>query len=404
MPEDKKITILFLIDHFRFVGGTENHLVRLVKGLDPERFSALVVGFDVKKFSLIDELEASGVKVAHIPVGRFYNWDAIRKGRILSRLIKENHVDIVQTYHVKSDTYGSLVARWAGVRRIVSSKRDRGHSKTRFHFWLNRLVNPLVSGFIVVSDAVKQVIEEKEGVSSGNITTIYNGVDSGKFHPPDRAAYAARRAELGIRESDIVLGSVAWFRPEKGHEILFRTIERIHLSIPRLRFIVVGDGPLKNRYTDFAREKGFLHKMILPGAIEDVRGHLQAMDIACLVSESEGFSNAVLEKMATGLPMIVTDVGGNAEAVINGYNGVVIPPGNVDALAEAIRDLVDHPSKREEMGRRSRQRVEEVFSVRKMVRSHETYYENLMAHPQKGGHAAWKVIKRVQHGIRGILG
>ncbi len=377
-----KINILFIIDQIWHAGGTETHLARLVKHLNKERFKSYIVTFDTRALSLIKQIEESGTPVIHIPVGRYYTWNAFKKGVVLSRMIKRNQIDIVQTYHFKSDTYGALIARLSGVKRLVSSKRDTGDLKAPFHFLLNRLVNPLVKGIIVVADAVGQVVSENEKLPSKKLTTIYNGVDLKKFQPPGKEESLKCKKKLGLEGSDFIIGTVAWFRPEKNYAIFFEAVETLSRIIPNLKVVALGDGPLLNTFKELSEIKGFSKFTLFPGGVDDVRPYLNAMDVACLVpGENEGFSNSVLEKMATGLPLVVTDIGGNSEAVVNGYNGIVIPPNDSRALAEAIVDLYNHPEKRKAMGANSRKRVEELFSIEKMVQQYEAYYEKIMTMP-----------------------
>lgn len=340
----------------------------------------MIVSFDMGEFYLVKQIRESGTPVINLPVGRFYNFNALKKAFALYKIIKKNHIGLVQTYHIKSDVYGVFIARFSGVSKIISSKRDTGDLKSGLHYFLNRLVNPLITGFIVVANAVGKVVSKKEKISPDKITTIYNGVDLKKCRPPDEKGFIESRKKLGLSAADFVVGTVAWFRLEKNYDIFFNAIERASKTIPNLKVVAVGGGDLLEAFRESSKARGFLKQVIFTGAVEDVSRYLQVMDVACLVpGKNEGFSNSILEKMATGLPMIVSDVGGNAEAVIDGYNGIVISPNDSVALAEAIIHLYGHPEKRKMMGFNSRKRVEEMFSIQRMVQQHEEYYEKIMA-------------------------
>jgi glycosyltransferase involved in cell wall biosynthesis len=122
------------------------------------------------------------------------------------------------------------------------------------------------------------------------------------------------------------------------------------------------------------------NNVIFTGQVADVRSYLRALDVACLVpGGNEGFSNSIIEKMAMGLPLVVSDVGGNAEAVVDGYNGFVIPPNNSEKLTEALLYLAEHPGERKEMGRRSVARVRDMFTLDGMIKAYEELYESIMA-------------------------
>jgi len=171
---------------------------------------------------------------------------------------------------------------------------------------------------------------------------------------------------------------VAGFRPEKNHDILFDGASRALAAIPSLKILAVGGGPLLDHYRRVA-EAGPLHgRVVLTGEVRHVGPYLAAMDVGCLVSGSnEGFSNAVLEMMAAGLPMIVTDVRGNAEAVVQGDNGFVIPPLDAAALQRALVACHSDLSRRAAMGRRARQLVKEKFSLERMCDDHAKLYLSL---------------------------
>jgi len=131
----KKINIMYLIDHFHSIGGTETHLISLVKNLNKDRYNIFIIVFDMGDNPLLNEVRDEGISVIHIPVGRYYTYNALKKALNLARLIKENEIDIIQTFHFKSDFYGALVARLSGVKYVISSKRDVGDRKSKLHFF-----------------------------------------------------------------------------------------------------------------------------------------------------------------------------------------------------------------------------------------------------------------------------
>ena len=144
--------------------------------------------FDLGQNDLIDAVRAHGVSVVHLPVAREYTPNALCKAIQLSKLIRTNKIDIVQTFHQKSDTYAAVIARLSGVKHIISSKRDIGDLKRPRHFFLNRLLRPLFERIIVVADAVADAVVAKERVARSKITRIYNGVDEQRFAPSNSSA------------------------------------------------------------------------------------------------------------------------------------------------------------------------------------------------------------------------
>lgn len=375
----RKVEILYFIDHIDGPGGTERHLSYLVTLLDKARFKCSIVVFDLVPNVLVDALVAQGVEIHHIPVARYYVPNALRKALVIRRYIKNNKIDIVQTYHYKSDIYACLIAWFSGVKYLISSKRDVADFKGGFNFFLHRLVRPLVDRYIVVSDVVADVIVSKERADRRKIVKIYNGVNLDGYQVPTVAAKLAAKAALGLTGADFVIGMVAWMRPEKDHMLLLTAFRKIREQINNAKLVLIGDGPHSEEYKEWVAAKGLNDDVKFLGMVNDVKPFVAAFDVACLVPKgNEGFSNSILEKMAMGLPVVVTDVGGNREAVEHGVNGFVIEPGALQSLVDCLQLLARDRQRLEQMGIASRQRVERLFSLQQMIRRHEELYTALV--------------------------
>jgi len=373
-----RIEILFIIDYFHRTGGTEKHLAQLIAGLPTDAFRCSVVAFDLGANPLLDGLRARGVSITSVPVGREYVPNALVQGWRLARLIRRNRYDIVQTIHQKADTYGAVIARLSGVKRLISSKRDTGQLRKPWHLFLNRRLKSLFDAFIVVAEAVRVAVIANDHLPPSRITTIYNGVDIARFIVPSAQQRTHARERLGFAADDFVVGMVAGFRPEKNHEVFFAGLLQAAPSIPSLKVLAVGAGPLLGRLREWTARTELGPRTVFAGEVPEVLPCLWAMDVGCLTSGSnEGFSNAVVEQMAVGLPMIVTDVGGNAEAVSDGENGRVIAPLDAAALSSALIDMHRNPARAASMGRASRTRVEERFSLERMCAQHIRLYRSL---------------------------
>jgi L-malate glycosyltransferase len=372
-----RIKILFIIDYFHRTGGTEKHLAQLVAGLPSDAFRCSLVAFDLGTNPLLDSLRARRVPIISLPVGREYVPNAAVQAWRLSRLIRRNRYDIVQTFHQKADTYGAVIAWLSGVKHLVSSKRDTGQLRKPWHFFLNRRLKSLFDAFIVVAEAVRVAVMANDHLPASRITTIYNGVDIARFIVPSAEHRRDARTRLGFAADDFVVGMVAGFRPEKNHDVFFAGLLHAVPRIPSLKVLAVGAGPLLAEFRERIAQSELGARTVFAGDVSDVVPCLWAMDVGCLTSgRNEGFSNAVVEQMAVGLPMIVTDVGGNAEAVIDGENGRVIPPQDAAAFSRALIDLHGN-SARAVMGRASRTRVEERFSLERMCAEHMRLYRSL---------------------------
>lgn len=378
---ESKISVLYVIDYFHRTGGTETHLAQLVRRLASKRFDAAVVVFDLGQNPLVEGMRAAGVPVIHVPVRREYTLTALVRGLQLARLVRSRRVDILQTFHQKSDTFGAVFGKLGGARHLISSKRDTGDLRTGLHHFVNRRLRFLFDRVIVVADAVADAFVRSEGLDRRRMVKIYNGVDTTWFAPPMSGEEKSRAKEaVGFEGGDFVVGMVASFRPEKDHAMFFHSMLEVMSTRPNVRVLAVGAGPLLETFRNRFAASEQASRIRFTGDVGDVRSLLKAMDVGCLVpSSNEGFSNAVIEKMAVGLPLVVTKVGGNAEAVVEGENGWVIAPRDTLALSAAIKRLQDDPELRASMGRASRRLAEERFSIEAMCRRHEELYASMLA-------------------------
>jgi glycosyltransferase involved in cell wall biosynthesis len=375
-----RIGILYLIDYFHRTGGTETHLAQLIAGLPADRFRCSLVAFDLGANALLEGLRSRGIPVVHLPVGREYVPRAALQAWRLARLIRRERYDIVQTFHQKADTYGALVAWLAGARHLVSSKRDTGDLRKPWHVFFNRSLRFLFDAFIVVADNVRTAVVARDHLPSARVITIHNGVDSTRFAVPTAAQRAQARARCGIAADEFVVGMVAGFRAEKNHDVFFDGLLQALPAIPSLKVLAVGGGPLLGQWRERIAHGELGPRTTFSGDVADVLPYLWAMDVGCLTPGSnEGFSNAVLEQMAVGLPVIVSDVGGNAEAVVDGQSGWVIPPRDSGALCAALTALHGARPRAAAMGQAARIRVQERFSLQRMCAEHERLYLALCA-------------------------
>lgn len=369
-----KVNILYLIDTLKDGGGTETHLADVAAHLSREKFNCLISAFDSNRGPFVRKIEKN-TPVVCIPVGRFYGFDGIFKAIRLRNLIRNNHIDIVQTFHFKSDTYGVLVSKLSGVHKIISSRRDLGDLKKPRHFMLNRLINPFIDHFIMVCNSVGEAVQRDEGVPGEKMTTIYNGVDLSRFPLYGNSESVPLKRKLGMHDGTFVIGSIAYFRPEKAYHIFFEAIEKLQSSMDDWAVLILGDGPLENYFKKQCKEMGIDRHVKFMGSVLDVPQYISLMDVVCLVpNQNEGFSNAILEAMTLKKPIIATHVGGNAEAIEDGETGIMIPPDNSQMLTDAILKLYKDVDLRKRMGERGRERIEKHFVLEDMLGKMERLY------------------------------
>jgi sugar transferase (PEP-CTERM/EpsH1 system associated) len=247
---------------------------------------------------------------------------------------------------------------------------------------LRRLFRPLIHRYIALSRDLKHYLEHQIGVPESQIAHICNGVDTERFKP----GYSDSRTVLprDFGEPDrIVIGTVGRMEAVKDQITLVHAFVRLVQQTPeegeKLRLIMIGDGALREPALAILRKAGLAEVAWLPGERDDVPELLRAMDVFVLPSLAEGISNTILEAMASGLPIVATDVGGNHELVERDTTGFLVPRSDPAALADAIRVYVNDPGLRRRHGEAARKRSEDEFSIDIMVQHYQDIYDELLS-------------------------
>lgn len=236
---------------------------------------------------------------------------------------------------------------------------------------------------VAVSKEVYQAEVQRSGIDPKKVTMIPSGVQVQRFIDPDPASTEQLREAWGIQPRTHLIGTVGRFVPPKGHTYLLDAIVRLQSQFPDVKTLVVGDGALLRPMEEKAQALGLSDAVVFTGIRRDVPEILALLDVFVLPSLWEGLPIALLEAMAAGLPVVATRVGGVPEVVEDGVTGLLVPPRDPDALAEAITRLLRDPDLRCKMGQAGRERVESEFSVEKMVRKTETLYEEVLTHERE---------------------
>ena len=380
----KPITILYLIDTClpppgtQSRGGAEKQLFLLASSLDPMAFRAIVAQLGPSGTCGIPTGPAGTATLLHVPVRRFYGMSGITQLYRLCRLARREGVDIIHTFFEKSEVMGWLISRCAGIPLWVTSRRDLGFKRKNIYRKLFRWSARYCGRCIAVCRAVAEHACAEGSLPLDKIQVIYNGLDFSPYRTLKNPADARR--DLGIPETAPVVGMIANMNFEiKGHDFFLAAAGLILAQAPDTIFILVGDGPLRRLFEETASRKGIRDKVLFLGTRSDAPAILSAMDVSVLSSTSEGMSNVILESMAAGKPMVATSVGGNPELVIDGVTGLMAPPADADALAEAVLSLLNDPARARIMGNAGRERVVREFTVEAMVRKHEQLYEHMMS-------------------------
>ena len=373
-----------LIAHvlYRFdIGGLENGIVNLINRLPAQTFRHAVVALtdvtDFKARVLRDDVQYVSL---HKPAGHGLGIYAK-----LYATFRRMHPDVVHTRNLAA-LEAQVPAAAAGVPARLHGEHgwdvhDLGKGR-KSHQWERRLLSPFVHRYIALSRDTQIYLNRSVGINSRRICQIYNGVDTQTFVP---ASIAARRVELPFREENLfVVGTVGRLEAVKDQGLLARAFVRA-LAIapdmrPYLRLVIVGDGFLRAEIEALVREAGCQKMVWLAGAREDIPELLRSFDLFVLPSLAEGISNTILEAMASGLPVVATNVGGNSELVDDGITGALVASGDIEALARAILQYAAAPEKSRTQGHAGRIRAEQKFSIESMVANYASLYRAALDH------------------------
>jgi glycosyltransferase involved in cell wall biosynthesis len=367
------------------IGGGERHLSMVSRAL-VRRGAQVYVYSLAGRGPLYDGLEQNGVTVLVPPLGR----DDVGKSlvlRSLRMLLVALHLTyrmlrirppIVHFFLPAAYIIGGIAAWIARINVRVMSRRSLNNYQHAYPAmqWIEKRLHRAMDAVLGNSLAVVRQLRDDEGVEEGRLGLIYNGIEI----PQGPDGRIAVRSSLGIDDRTLVFIIVANLIPYKGHLDL---IEAFSLAGERIgqpwRLLVVGrDDGIEPELRAAARQRNVDRQISFLGARSDIADLFSASDVGLLSSHQEGFSNTILEGMAAALPMIVTNVGGNAEAVVNGETGLVVPPHDPQSFADAIVRLAHDPSVRERYGAAGRRRMEELFLLDACVARYEALYRGLM--------------------------
>jgi sugar transferase (PEP-CTERM/EpsH1 system associated) len=256
---------------------------------------------------------------------------------------------------------------------------DPGGNNRKYQ-WLRRLHSPWVDRFVPLSRELESYLVDRVGIPRTKITRIYNGVDTTRFRPHSQAAPVLPASFAG--EDRVVIGTVGRMHGVKDQTNLAAAFVRLCRQLPdlagSLRLVMLGDGPLRADCLAQLHAAGLTDQVWLPGSRDDVPAVMQQLDVFVLPSLAEGVSNTILEAMATGLPVVATAVGGNAELVAHGETGVLVPPSAPATLAAALADYVRDGTRRRAHGMAARQRVERLFGLPEMMARYTELYDSVL--------------------------
>lgn len=371
----KKINVLILT-HSLHIGGAEKHIYDLVSNMDYRKFRCVVFClYELGEIGKRLSLENSNIKIYSGIMKNKADLTGLLK---LLRISRQEKIDVIYIMHTPLTLFWGIVcAKLIGIRASVTRFTSTFPiSRVKRRRLVNSLFLPFVDRVIAQASYHRKYLMEHEKVKEEKIVVINNGVNYEQYSCIKDVSIL--RKEIGIPQEAPVVGIIAQLRPEKGHEVFLNAAKIILESMPHVHFLIVGDGAEKNKLEKTAERLHIKPQVHFTGLRTDIPQVISLFNIAVLASRSsvETFSNAILEYMAASKPVVVTNVGSIAEQVVDGETGYIIPPGDYQAIADALLNLLNNESLSKSMGQAGRKRVMEKFSIQRMICEYEALFEN----------------------------
>jgi glycosyltransferase involved in cell wall biosynthesis len=373
-----KPRVLQLIGSFHN-GGSERQAVGLTRLLKEDASVAVSVAVLNNEGSLrpeIDELDLG--EIPEFPLTSFFRPSFVRQTRSLAEHLRREKIDLIHTHDFYTNVIGMAAAATAGTFARVASKRETEGVRTKGQDRVERLAFGASSKIVVNSAAVQEHLIQR-GVKDSRLELIHNGVDVGVFEVAASRSDEVRR-ELDLPEDTKLVTVVANLRHDvKNIPMFLRAADRASQRVSNATFVIAGEGERKVDLEAMAVQLGIEQFVYFVGRCDDVPGLLAASSVCVLPSKAEGFSNSVLEYMAAGKPVVVTAVGGAAEAVVEDETGHLVDSDDDEAMAERIIELLRDRDKATQFGAAARERVRAEFSTDRQLRQTLDLYKRLLA-------------------------
>ena len=373
-----EIRILFDIDGIEF-GGGERVFLQLASRLS-DRFKVFFATMPGGRFT--DEIEKSKITVFSVDMNRKYSMKPICQ---LREIILHQKIDIVHSQGARAEFYARLSNTLAGNSRYVSTIAmpvegfDVNFLRKEVYYFFDRISEKFVDRFLVVSENLKNRLIKSRSIPPRKVIKINNGIEIDYFRPEKQNTYDHKiRQEYGCDDDVVLIGAIGRLVWQKGFEFLIRAIPKITIVAPESKFVFIGDGPLRGKLGALSEELKVKDNVIFAGFRNDIKEVLSAIDLLVVPSLLEGFPMVTLEAMAMEKPIVATRINGITEQITNGNHGILVPPKDHGALADAVLRLIQNKDLSKKFGVTARQRVEQDFPVEKMVAETEKVYLSLL--------------------------
>ena len=376
MVKMPKINVLHIVTTEELNGG-KRYLLQLADNFPQHKYNLFFALTFRQDF--INELEKRHIRYLVVNLKHQFN---IKIFPALKKIIRDNNIQIVHTHGIRASFYGRLSAKWAGIPVILSTVHYSlynypvGRLRKRIYAFLDKVSSYSCDKLICVSNAVANDLIVKSRINARKIKVIYNGIELDRFsRHQDISSF---KAKFGLLETQRIIAIVGRLTYAKGHRYLLEAIGRLVESFPDIRCLIVGDGPLREELKVYAQKLGIMQNCIFMGTRDDVAQILSMLDIFVLPSVSEGLPFVLLEAMAMQCAVVATNIGGINELVEDGRTGILVPPGDNQALAAALKELLQNRKKAQSLAACARLEVEQRFTLQRTLKETQEVYDECM--------------------------
>lgn len=360
------------------LGGCERDLTKIALRLDRHRFVPHVASFRPEGVRR-SELDHAGVPVLRLPVTSFMSPSVLSAAAILRRYLRRHRIRLVHAFDVPASVFTPVWARLFHVPVVITSQLSY-RALAPLHLRTALRISDHLSHRVVVNcRAMWRHMAEDEGVPERKLFLCYNGVETAVFHPAERTQPAS------LAGAPLVLGCIAALRPEKRLDLLLRAFASVRYLQPGMKLVIVGDGSELPGLQALAAKLGVTPDVVFEPATQNVADWLHAIDIFVLPSESEGFSNSLLEAMACGCCPVASNVGGSPELIPDGERGFLFQSGDAGSLSARLTTLVQQPELRRRFGSAAALHARNRLSLELAVERISSLYAEMLASPEASG-------------------
>ena len=363
------MNILFLSNHLE-IGGITSYLLNLSAGLSKRGHNIYIAS---SKGRQLPRFINNGITYIHIPImtKQELSPKIMLSAFRLIGAVRKNHIDIVHSNSRTTSVLGSLLSYATGIAHVSTCHGffKKRLSRKIFPFWGRRV--------IAISQSVKRHLIEDFNVDEKKIDVVVSGIDVNLFLASSVGAssqpLAKVKKDFGLKDGPVV-GIVARLSEEKGHHFLMRAMQAVTAKLPEAQLLIAGEGKMKQELINLRKSLKLEDNCKFIPPVENTVQVLSVMDVFVLPSTKEGLGLALMEAMAAGLASIGSRVGGISSLINDGYNGLLVNPGDVEKLSQAILELLNDRGKRISLGQNARNFIAEKFSLENMARETEKTY------------------------------